>query len=369
MRVSNLHVTKGSIIYAEFNKEGDLAYLNDRPLLAVSYPTNIYNTIMICSITSQLDKPGIFCHLYNYASREDIGGNRLSVISPNTIHTIQIENVTSVVGVMDRFIMEEVDKAIKYFLGFSNEFPEFLTNMRSELTTVEPSMILNNSLTYIQNPSGCFGSRNLRQRQLFNPMTYDINTKAQSLQGQPAKNNVSKLATDENHKEQKQDTPKESEKSQLARVVDDMHERWTSTTQELPPMTTLLQNPTWILQNINIRDLTMVVGRIASIRDIARKYNISSGNARVFRKLVENTANDRLRKFAAVFMKDIKGTIEQMNSYDFMSLVVLGKLHPNDLFYSSFRDRLNSEWKIKKTLEEYPVNFENMRVWKDTVNA
>jgi hypothetical protein len=87
MRVSNLHVTKGSIVYAQFDSQGDLAYLNDRPLLAVSYPTNIYNTIMVCSITSQTDKPGIYCSLYNYFTRDYIGGNNLSVISVNNIHT------------------------------------------------------------------------------------------------------------------------------------------------------------------------------------------------------------------------------------------------------------------------------------------
>ena len=58
MRQSNYLFTKGSIVFVRFNKDHYYSYLNGRPLIVVSNPSHIMNTLIVCTTGTQ-DKPGI----------------------------------------------------------------------------------------------------------------------------------------------------------------------------------------------------------------------------------------------------------------------------------------------------------------------
>ena len=64
MRKSNLLISKGSVVFAKFEANTKDAYLNDRPLIVVSNPTNILNSVMVCTCGTR-DKPGILASLWN----------------------------------------------------------------------------------------------------------------------------------------------------------------------------------------------------------------------------------------------------------------------------------------------------------------
>lgn len=121
--INNMQFSKGSIVFAY---SADLpAYLNNRPLLVISGFTHIMNKIIVCEITSQ-DKPGISCSLWNYRENNYLGGIEKSVILPYSIFSIKTQYIKSTYGVLDPITMNEVDNAVKFFLGYSSEIPAFM---------------------------------------------------------------------------------------------------------------------------------------------------------------------------------------------------------------------------------------------------
>ena len=115
--INNMQFSKGSIVFAY---SADLpAYLNNRPLLVISGFTHIMNKLIVCEITSQ-DKPGISCTLWNYRENNYLGGIEKSVILPYSIFSIKTQYIKSTYGVLDPITMNEVDNAVKFFLGYSS---------------------------------------------------------------------------------------------------------------------------------------------------------------------------------------------------------------------------------------------------------
>lgn len=128
MRVGNVQFAKGSIVYADFPHNSEQAYLNGRPLLVVSHPIYIFGQVVVCPIGSKM-KPGIQVRLWNYKESRPIGNYEIGTIYPYNLISIRTELIRCQIGVLDHFIMEEVDSAIKFFLGFSNNPPEFMKSM------------------------------------------------------------------------------------------------------------------------------------------------------------------------------------------------------------------------------------------------
>lgn len=128
MQHSNLLIVKGSVIYIDSGtKESKEVpqFLWDRPLVVISNPNPIYDTVNVC-MTGTRKKPGIKCSLYNYAKMTAIGHEEVSTIYPYQIFTIHTSLISNVIGVMNPYIMAEVDKSIDFFLGRSMEVPKFL---------------------------------------------------------------------------------------------------------------------------------------------------------------------------------------------------------------------------------------------------
>ncbi len=73
-------------------------------------------------------KPGIQCRLWNYKANGPWGGYEIGTIYPYNLVSIRTESISRQIGMMDHFIMKEVDKAISFFLGLSDEVPEFLAD-------------------------------------------------------------------------------------------------------------------------------------------------------------------------------------------------------------------------------------------------
>ena len=137
MRISNLQFVKGSIIFADSSQHYLPTELIKRPLLVIGNYTHIMSKIIVCSITSR-NQPGIKLKLWNYATNSQmiVNENRISTIQPYSIYSISTLSVISTIGVVDPFIMKQVEKDIQFFMGFSDEIPEYLKN-RSDLYDVE----------------------------------------------------------------------------------------------------------------------------------------------------------------------------------------------------------------------------------------
>lgn len=133
MRISNLQFAKGSIIYARFPQEMD--YLNGRPLIVVSDHIPVYDCVWVVKCGTR-GKAGINISLFNYATKDYIGGQQVTTIYPYNIYTVKVSQIISTIGILDRRVMKKVDEAIDFFMGRSDEVPEFLRAFESEMTDV-----------------------------------------------------------------------------------------------------------------------------------------------------------------------------------------------------------------------------------------
>ena len=137
MRISNLQFAKGSIVFSDNSTHYLPSELVKRPLLVIGNYTHIMSKIIVCSITSR-NQPGIRIKLWNYATNSQMIANEygISTIQPYSIYSISTASVTSTIGIIDPFIMKQVEKDVQFFLGFSDEVPEYLKN-HSELCNIE----------------------------------------------------------------------------------------------------------------------------------------------------------------------------------------------------------------------------------------
>lgn len=137
MRISNLQFSKGSIVFSDNSSHYLPTELVKRPLLVIGNYTHIMSKVVVCSITSR-NQPGIRIKLWNYATNSQMIANEygISTIQPYSIYSISTASITSTIGVLDPFIMRQVEKDVQFFLGFSDEVPEYLKN-RTDLYDVE----------------------------------------------------------------------------------------------------------------------------------------------------------------------------------------------------------------------------------------
>ena len=137
MRISNLQFAKGSIVFSDNSSHYLPSELVKRPLLVIGNYTHIMSKVIVCSITSR-NQPGIRIKLWNYATNSQMIANEygISTIQPYSIYSISTASITSTIGIVDPFIMRQVEKDVQFFLGFSDEIPEYLKN-QSDLCNVE----------------------------------------------------------------------------------------------------------------------------------------------------------------------------------------------------------------------------------------
>lgn len=125
MRVSNVQIAKGSVVYAKFPDKYPGGYLQDRPLIVVSNPIPVFDQVIVCETGTKM-KPGIEIRLWNYFADKAVGNAPISTIYPYCLHTIPVEYIVQTIGMIDPYIMKAVDKSIQFFTGLSEEIPEYL---------------------------------------------------------------------------------------------------------------------------------------------------------------------------------------------------------------------------------------------------
>ena len=197
MRNSNLQFAKGSIVFADFPSNSDLAYLNQRPLLVVSHPIYIFNQIVICPIGSRM-RPGIQCRLWNYKSEKPWGGYEIGTIYPYNLVSIRTEAISRQIGMMDHFIMREVDRAIAFFLGLSEEIPEFMKD-REEFYSVE--------YTHLDQAIDCSQKLNWEYERTFSTMVCPSHESDETQQPAEPKSEESQVETESDSQMEESGSP------------------------------------------------------------------------------------------------------------------------------------------------------------------
>lgn len=136
MASRHLNITRGNIVYAEFPEyEGrshanrkyntEFGFLENRPLLVISNPLYVFDTISVIPLTTR-NRPGFKVTI---PGRDGI--NKESVIEAWSIHTFSASRVVSVEGSIDPYTMEAVTEAMKFHLGMSNVIPPYLDGSRA----------------------------------------------------------------------------------------------------------------------------------------------------------------------------------------------------------------------------------------------
>lgn len=136
MASRHLNITRGNIVYAEFPEyEGrshanrkyntEFGFLENRPLLVISNPLYVFDTISVIPLTTR-NRPGFKVTI---PGRDGI--SKESVIEAWSIHTFSASRVVSVEGSIDPYTMEAVTEAMKFHLGMSNVIPPYLDGSRA----------------------------------------------------------------------------------------------------------------------------------------------------------------------------------------------------------------------------------------------
>ena len=136
MASRHLNITRGNIVYAEFPEyEGrshanrkyntEFGFLENRPLLVISHPLYIFDTISVVPLTTR-NRPGFKVTI---PGRDGI--NKESVIEAWSVHTFSASRVVSVEGSIDPYTMEAVTEALKFHFGMSNIIPPYLDGSRA----------------------------------------------------------------------------------------------------------------------------------------------------------------------------------------------------------------------------------------------
>ena len=136
MKISNLQITKGSIIFLKseiLNDNKSKEYLKNRPLIVVSEHIKLYNSIMVCECGSR-KRPGIPIYLHSYRTGFPLGDNDCTNVYPHALTTISLYDIESSIGILDPQIIKEIDKSIDFFLGRTEEIPRYLKPYESLFT-------------------------------------------------------------------------------------------------------------------------------------------------------------------------------------------------------------------------------------------
>lgn len=121
----NIRYPKGCIVRMK-SKPKDPFY--NRPLLIVSENAIGNSRFRLAMHITSKNYPGIRINLDFKGSAE----HELSVIRPNIIYTISTSMIHTIDGYMKPSIMKEVDRAMAYILGLSNDCPEYLKETNFE---------------------------------------------------------------------------------------------------------------------------------------------------------------------------------------------------------------------------------------------
>lgn len=127
---TNHFFTKGTIVYVnEPELHGSqFEYLDNRPLLVVSEPNQLFDSITVVPLTTR-KRPGIKVCINGMIKGESTDIFRESVIEPWSPITISSKYITKTNGALDSITMKAVTKALAFHMGLTNEVPPYLKSV------------------------------------------------------------------------------------------------------------------------------------------------------------------------------------------------------------------------------------------------
>ena len=328
MRYSNYIFTKGSIVFVKFPASSKEAYLNGRPLIVVSNPTHILKTLIVCSTGTQ-DKPGIEVSFWNHNDGCYVGDNVVSKIYPYSLMTIYTDDIVSSIGQLDPFIMKEVDKAIDFHLGKSDEIPGYLKDQYNYICGVS------------NNP--------IDDKYISKEHTNEHFTPHYAYRKEHRRSITSKKL------------PTKYSRSTLTnyQITDVDIARWVneSPDKELN-LPAICKNPSELIHAIDEKSVNMIVSRIVPIALIAKKYGINQRVATFLRITLTNIS-------VKLGVNIINGKIKSEDRSDLADYVVIGMILANAFSNDSIKSNIHLyDSIINQISHKYRINTEDRRTWR-----
>lgn len=127
---TNHFFAKGTIVYV--NEPGlhgsQFEYLDNRPLVVVSEPNQLFDSITVVPLTTR-KRPGIKVCINGMARGEQTDIFRESVIEPWSPITINSKYIVKTNGALDSITMKAVTKALAFHMGLTDEVPPYLKSV------------------------------------------------------------------------------------------------------------------------------------------------------------------------------------------------------------------------------------------------
>lgn len=327
MRYSNYIFTKGSIVFVMFPASSEKAFLNGRPLIVVSNPSHLLHTLTVCTTGTQ-DKPGIAVSFWNHMDKCYIGDTEVSNIYPYNILTIRTDQIVASIGQLDPFIMKEVDKAIDFHLGRTDEVPGYLKEFEDHICGV--------------------GFNSVQEKYITSETVSENFTPPYKYKREHHKTSHSKS----HHQSEKGNTQKTHS------LTNDEIMQWT---KEIPlkdiDIFKICKNPKELVSALDEKSVSLIVSRSVPISLICKKYNINIRTATYLRITLTNFS---VKLGVSILNGETKPLSNTIPEYTLIGMILAKAFSPNMITSSESKyDRL-----IDMISEKYKINTEDKRIWK-----
>ena len=332
MRYSNYIFTKGSIVFVEFPPSSEQAYLNGRPLIVVSNPTHIIKTLIVCTTGTQ-NKPGIEVSFWNHMDKCYVGDVEVSKIYPYNMRTIYTDDIVASIGQLDPFIMKELDQAIDFHLGRSDEIPGYLKECEEYICGVSHHVIREKYITK-ETTSEKFGAQYTYRKE----------------HRKPTKRSKNGKKSDKNHF---------SSKDNISQITNDEILEWTNASNNIDiDISKICNNSSELIHLIDEKSVNLIVSRIVPISLIAKKYSINQRSATFLRITLTNIA-------IRIGMNLMNGRIKRKSLSALADYVFIGMLL-SKTFMADKNDTSTDEYNvdIDRVSQYYKINTNDRRIWR-----
>lgn len=331
MRYSNYVFTKGSIVFIEVPQSSDKSFLNGRPLIVVSNPTHILNTLVVCT-TGTRDKPGIEVSFWNHSDGCYVGNAEVSKIYPYSMTTIYTQDIISSIGQLDPFIMKELDKAIDFHLGRTDEVPGYLAKDASYITEVTHNPVKDIYITEeaisdkLKTPY-----KNRKERKTF------ANRYGNFISKTSKKSDVDKYLTD----------------TDITQWIDKIPDPKFN-------LADMYKDSSRLICSLDEESVAMIVSRIVTVSEVADKYSVNNRIATVLR--------NRLTEIAIRLGSNyLTGKISPSTNSDRLAdHILIGMILTKAFTPKEFASRWTSKFDadMEKISHKYNINTDDRRTWK-----
>lgn len=142
---TNTAVIPGSVIFLNSTAcSGAFAHLRQRPLIVLRVMTGVPVSQVLCVETgSSGNLPGIVIHLQSRYGW--IGGKPTSYCYPWSFVSVSPRDIREVVTYIRADVLEVINRAVKYHMGYSDEVPPYMEEMSYDIEYFRPVYPLKSS--------------------------------------------------------------------------------------------------------------------------------------------------------------------------------------------------------------------------------